>query len=106
MGSNQGLIDSKMQTQHSVSDAREMTHRDFPLPAGAVMVVKPIDVSPQPGCEQDKDWMVLSGCQPMDRKCRYGREGNGSNAKRGETGSGLAVLIDDNVIVWKLFGMH
>lgn len=32
--------------------------RNFPLPTGALMTVKPIDASRQPGCGQDKGWMV------------------------------------------------
>lgn len=67
------------------------------------MTVKPIDASRQPGCGQDKGWMVLLRCQLIGRKV-YGRERNGSNAERGETSSGLAGLIDEKRIVWKLFG--
>ena len=47
--------------------------------------------------------MVLLRCQLIGRKV-YGRERNGSNAERGETSSGLAGLIDEKRIVWKLFG--
>lgn len=61
-------IDSKMQTNSVSDDAREVTHRNFPLPAGAVMTVQPIDVSPQPGCGQDKGWMVLARCQLIGRQ--------------------------------------